>query len=244
MTGGDQTALTARNTELYQDYYARRGQDRNDPLGNPEVLFQLFAGDAALVRSLRPLSSARERLRVLDVGCGNGNTLLTLIALGFNPANLTGIDLIPERIAEARTRVAGARLLLADARQLEFQSESFDLVVESTMFLQMTDEGIASAIAAEMIRVTAPGGSIVLRDWRMGNPRDPTHAPLTKKRARALFHVGLKTDIVSHHRGALLPPLGRFLSRRAPWAYFLVQSMVPMLSAQMVTRLRKIDLRT
>jgi len=226
---------------VYRAYYAERGDDRNDSLANPQVLFQQLAGDAALVRSLRPLSREREKLRVLDVGCGNGNLLLTLVALGFRPSQLTGIDVIPARIETARERLPGARMILGDASEMEFDSGSFDLVLESTIFLQMTDDRLAHAIAAEMIRVLAPGGSLIIRDWRIGNPRDPTHSPLNRRRLGSLFQVGKRTAIVSRESGALVPPLGRFLSQHAPWAYFLVQACLPFFVGLVVTRLQRIE---
>lgn len=226
-------------SETYRDYYAQKGADRNDPLGNPEVLWQQLMSDAALVRALRPLAPARTTACVLDVGCGAGNTLLTLIGLGFPPRNLSGIDVLPDRLAQARERVPAARLVVADAQQMDFPSDSFDLVMESTVFLQMTDEVMAGRIAAEMIRVTKPGGYLVLRDWRVGRPGDLTHAPLNRARLRRLFRVGELTRVDGRERAALLPPVGRALSRLAPWAYTLVHGALPFLAAQVVTRLRK-----
>ena len=42
------------------------------------------------------------RLRLLEVGCGAGGNLLELLRLGFAPAHLSGIELLPERLALAR----------------------------------------------------------------------------------------------------------------------------------------------
>ncbi len=41
-------------------------------------------------------------MRVVDVGCGSGGLLRDFIEYGASPDNLTGIDLMPERIEEAR----------------------------------------------------------------------------------------------------------------------------------------------
>ena len=124
---------------------------------------------------------------------------------------------------------------------MEFASASFDIVLESTIFLEMTDEKLARAIAAEMMRVLAPGGNLISRDWRIGNPRDPTHSPVNRRRLRSLFQVGERTAIVSREPGALVPPLGRFLSQHAPWSYFLVQACLPFLVGLVVTRLQKLE---
>ena len=49
-------------------------------------------------------------LRVLEVGCGAGDNLRELIGMGFAPANLAGIELLPDRLALARGARVGRAL--------------------------------------------------------------------------------------------------------------------------------------
>src|SRR5205085_11827131 len=73
--------------------------------------------------------------RVLDVGCGSGEDLLQLVRLGFDPDKLVGCDLMEERADAARRRLpAGCTVLAGDAATLSFQDESFDIVMQSTVF--------------------------------------------------------------------------------------------------------------
>ena len=55
---------------------------------------------------LNSLSLALEDLKVLDIGCGSGYFLRYFASLGGNPANLFGIDLIPERLMRRPTNRA------------------------------------------------------------------------------------------------------------------------------------------
>ena len=60
-----------RTEAIYAAHHGRHEADRNDVLRNPGVLFQLLAGDVALVRALGK-SGFRVGQTVLDVGGGGG----------------------------------------------------------------------------------------------------------------------------------------------------------------------------
>jgi SAM-dependent methyltransferase len=224
---------------MYENYYAERPPDRDDLLTNREVLFQAFAFEKANTRAIQSLGLDRSAALVLDVGCGSGAGLMSFVRWGFAPANLSGIDMNAERVAHAREAVPGADVRIGDASRMDFADESFDLVFESTMFLQMTDETLASSIAREMIRVTRRSGFIVLADWRYGKPRNPEFAAVSPARITRLFDCGRATSLVRAERGALIPPVGRFLSRSLPGLYFAAQSLLPFLVGQVTTVLRR-----
>lgn len=225
--------------DWYREYYDSKGADRNSLLHNPEVLYQSLAQEAALVRALQSIHPIEETACVLDVGCGGGATLLTFLRLGFATDNLYGIDFQEERIAQARERCRSIHFVCGDATRLQFASQTFDLVHEATMFIHSVDEELSRKIAAEMLRVTKPGGHILLCDWRYAKPGSAAHRAVTPKRIAALFAVGQKTSRCQVFAGPLLPPLGRFLSRRLPSAYFMVAAWLPFLVGQVITVLRK-----
>lgn len=227
-------------SEWYKNYYQRKGQDRNDLLMNPEVVFQHLAIEESVLAALRHAASLeRERSRVLDVGCGSGESLARFVALGFKPGNLHGIDILEPRIADGRQKYPNLALECGDASAMRFESGYFDLVLESTMFVQLTDDTLSHKIAREMVRVTTAGGYLLLIDWRYGKPGNRDYRALNLARIRRLFGVGTQTDCVCQCRGALVPPVGRALSKTLPWAYFLLRAAFPFLVGTKATLLRK-----
>ena len=110
-------------------------------------------------------------LEVLDLGCGDGTTALPAARLG---ANVLGVD-IASNLVEAGNARRGAwgltncRFQEGDASDLhEIDDDSFDLVVSifGAMFAPRPFD-----VAKEMVRVTRPGGRIVMGNWIPGDPR-------------------------------------------------------------------------
>jgi ubiquinone/menaquinone biosynthesis C-methylase UbiE len=143
--------------------------------GNPGyVLFQQLL-EAALLRSLRRSPVALERASVLDIGCGSGYYAHRM--LEFGAAAATGVDLMPQRIEEARERYPRVRFEAVNAAELPFADGEFELVTQFTCLSSVLDPSLRAAIAAEMWRVTAARGIIVSWDMR------PEPGPLRARRA-------------------------------------------------------------
>jgi SAM-dependent methyltransferase len=104
--------------------------------------------------------------RLLDVGCGSGQ--LALIAAS-DGVQVTGIDIAENLIDRARARAEAqhlpARFEVADAEALPFSDESFDVVVSliGAMFAPRPE-----LVAAELLRVCVPGGTIAMANWTAG----------------------------------------------------------------------------
>jgi SAM-dependent methyltransferase len=99
----------------------------------------------------------------LDVGCGTG-ALTETVAERCAPRRLAGIDPSEGFLAFARQRLSrtGAELEQADARSLPFEAVAFDRVVSGLVLNFVPDR---SRAAAEMARVTRPGGEVALYVW-------------------------------------------------------------------------------
>jgi len=231
--------LQATTESYYREYNGRKGAERNDLLRNPEVLFQSLSRDAAMVRALRWIGSDPQVARVLDVGCGDGDSVWTLLRLGFQASNVSGVDIQKEKIARAKAGNPAVNFECADATSLEFQDETFDIAMESMMFLQLTDDDIAKRIAAEMIRVTRPGGILLVSDWRYSKPGSSEFKGVSARRIGELYQVGRRTEVCKRFRGPLVPPVGRFVSKYCSPAYFAIQAVLPFLAGHVVTVLRK-----
>jgi SAM-dependent methyltransferase len=102
-------------------------------------------------------------MRVLDVAAGTGNASLPAAQAG---ADVTASDLTPELLEAGRRRADAAGLTLAwveaDAEQLPFEDESFDVVISAigAMFAPHHQQ-----TANELARVCRPGGTIGLLSW-------------------------------------------------------------------------------
>jgi SAM-dependent methyltransferase len=101
--------------------------------------------------------------RVLDIAAGTGNASLVAAATG---ADVVASDLTPELLDAGRARAEAAGLTLgwevADAENLPFDSESFDVVMSSIGIMFAPHH---EAAASEMARVCKPGGTIGLLSW-------------------------------------------------------------------------------
>lgn len=223
----------------YDTYYEKKGTDRNSLLRNPEVLLQTFAHDMSVVNALRSLPIIPGTAKVLDVGCGAGGSLGNLVRLGFMPSNMSGLDILEERIRGAQVRLQGADWRIGDARSMPWETQTFDLCMASTMFIQLTDDKIAREIAREMLRVTKSQGHILLVDWRYSRPGDESYKALNKRRISQLFDTDSLTSLIGVWNGALVPPIGRLLSRRCPALYFPVRALMPFLVGQTAVVLRR-----
>jgi SAM-dependent methyltransferase len=110
-------------------------------------------------------------IKILDLGCGDGTTALPAARLG---ADVLGVDIARNLVeaGNARARSLGlsnCRFQEGDASDLnELAADSFDLVVSmfGAMFAPKPFD-----VAKETVRVTRPGGRIVMGNWI---PNDPT----------------------------------------------------------------------
>jgi ubiquinone/menaquinone biosynthesis C-methylase UbiE len=124
-------------------------------------------GGEALVQRI----GIKKGMRVLDLGCGDGTTALPAAKLG---ADVLGVDIARNLVEAGNKRAADAGLANlkfqeGDASHLDgIQDQTFDLVISifGAMFAPKPPE-----VAREMVRVTKPGGRIVMGNWI---PNDPT----------------------------------------------------------------------
>jgi ubiquinone/menaquinone biosynthesis C-methylase UbiE len=101
--------------------------------------------------------------RVLDVACGTGNIAIPASRAG---ALVTGVDIAPNLLSQARKRAAAEGLQIdfdeGDAEELAYADHSFDVVLSmfGAMFAPRPDR-----VAAELVRVCKPGGLIAMANW-------------------------------------------------------------------------------
>ena len=130
--------------------------------------------------------AGRGFVNALDVGCGEGRFCRIMRAAGILPV---GLDPTPPLLEEARQRDPLGDYRLGHAEKLEFEAESFDLVVS---YLTLIDIGDFRRAIGEMGRVLRPGGTLLIANltsftsacaaqgWIRDDKGRPLHYPLDR----------------------------------------------------------------
>ena len=123
------------------------------------------------------LEHVAEPKRLLEIGSGTGSGTALLHAR-FPNAEATGVDLSPEMVRIATTKVEGVSFEPADASRLPFADDSFDLVVQNNVPVYFN----------EIARVLAPGGqALITSTFGPGTPYYTPHNVLKKRFAKLGF---------------------------------------------------------
>jgi MPBQ/MSBQ methyltransferase len=128
----------------WDDDYQRRGR--------------LWGGSAA---SLASLSSSS---RILELGCGDGKTVSSLVQGG---CSVTAVDFSSRAASLCQSRCGDperVRILIADVRQTPFRDESFDGIIASHTAGHLSFSG-RQDLAREVLRLLPPGGALYFRDF-------------------------------------------------------------------------------
>jgi ubiquinone/menaquinone biosynthesis C-methylase UbiE len=128
---------------------------------NLSAMYYRHQVERALVAGLNKSRIDLSTIDVLDVGCGSAPHLRFFSDLGADRARLYGIDLVPERIEAAKRLAPDFHLAVADATDLPFPDDSFDLVAQFTALCNIGEDELLKRAALEMTRVLRPSGAIV-----------------------------------------------------------------------------------
>jgi SAM-dependent methyltransferase len=165
-------------------------------------------------------------LEVLDLGCGDGTTALPAARLG---ADVLGVDIASNLVEAGNARaqslgLINCRFQEGDASDLnELEDDSFDLVVSifGAMFAPSPFD-----VAKEMVRVTRPGGRIVMGNWI---PNDPTlvaqilkisasYSPPPPEGFVSPMTWGVEDNVIERFAGAGVPA-EKISFERATWTF-------------------------
>jgi SAM-dependent methyltransferase len=208
---------------VYARRRARGLEDRYAPF-EPANLLRTQTLERACAEALRGAGLLPWRDgRALDVGCGGGWWLRTLLRWGAPPSALAGVDALPEaaRAAQGIHPAIGVTRAAADA--LPFPDGSFALVSQFTVFSSILDAAVRRRAAAEMLRVLRPGGTVLWYDFT-ANPLNRDTRGIGAREAARLF----PDCRVSIRRLTLAPPLARVVSPRSWLAATLLEGLPPL----------------
>jgi SAM-dependent methyltransferase len=153
--------------------------------------------------------------KILEVGCGTGYWLREFIKWGARPHHIVGIDLLDDRVAEAKRLCPGVVTVeCGSAAVLSFPDETFDLVLQFTVFTSVLDSGMKQRMASEMLRVVKTDGLILWYDYHVNNPRNPDVRGVKKREIYQQF-PGCWIEL---RRITLAPPIARLI---APYSWLM-----------------------
>lgn len=160
-----------------------------------------------------------DAMKILEIGCGSGFWLREFIKWGARPENVVGFDLLSDRIQECRQLCpAGVTVQIGSGSSTNLPGESFDLVLQSTVFSSVLDKAIKQQIASEMTRLVRDDGIILWYDFFVNNPKNSVVRGISRRELADLF-PGFK---ISAARITLAPPLARFI---APYSRLVCQAL-------------------
>jgi SAM-dependent methyltransferase len=164
----------------------------------------------ALVKSL----GVENGIRLLDLGCGDGTTAIPAAQAG---ANVVGVDIARNLVAAGNARakalqLSNIRFEEGDASDLvNLEDRGFDVVVSifGAMFAPRPGD-----VAKEMVRVTKPGGRIVMGNWIPGDPTlvaqilriSSAYSPPPPEGFVSPMTWGVEANVIERFEAAGIPP--------------------------------------
>ncbi len=218
--------------------YAKRDQQKKSQrysLSDPANLFLLQSREKKILALLKThgFSSLSDK-KILGVGCGRGRALLDLMRYGAVPGNIFGIDLLPDRIEEAKKINTKANLKCGTAEELPYANQSFDMVQTFTVFSSIFSKAMRRRIAGEILRVLKTEGVVLWCDFFLNNPWNHDVEGVNKREIISLF----PGCIFDFHKIILAPPLTRTLIRYSWFICYLLE-MFPFLRTHYLVVIKK-----
>ncbi len=205
--------LESEETRIRSVYAKRQGAFRYSWFNQAHVFrSQELERDILAVLRATHFEQLQDK-RILDVGCGEGQWLRQFIKWGACPENVSGIDVLQDRVFRARQLCPqGVHVHYGNAARLPFNNASFDLVVQFVAFSSIVDMTVKEMVAREMLRVLKEEGRILWYDFFFNNPSNPDVRGIRKREITHLF-PGCRIEC---RRVSLAPPLCRIL---APYSW-------------------------
>ncbi|MFB0524902.1 MAG: class I SAM-dependent methyltransferase [Phycisphaerae bacterium] len=173
--------------------------------------------------------------RVLDIGCGTGQTLLAMLQYGFRAENCFGIDILEDRIALARKRLPNMTFVCCSAEHIPFEKGSFDLLTLFTCLSSILDDSIRAAVCEQAWECLKPGGVALIYDFRVNNPFNPDVRAVTLNELKSYY----PTCKYNTKTLTLLPMFGRRIGRYSIGLCNLL-ALCPFLRTHRMTALQKL----
>lgn len=230
--------MQENETERLEEVYKER---REKNLGARYSLFQkgtlqqVQERERVLLRMLeKSIGTSVADKRILDIGCGNGGTLLPMLGYGFRSENCFGIDLQADRINHAKKKLPNMTFVCCSAENIPFEKNTFDLVTMFTCLSSVLDINIRESICHQAREMLCPGGWVLVYDFYVNNPNNSDVKAVKLNELKSYF-PGYRCH---SKRLTLLPPLSRRLAKYSMALCTLLGS-IPLLRTHRLTMFQK-----
>lgn len=195
-----------RIQNVYKDYmnpqYSKKWSNVN--IGNRYMRTEIIKLLSEILTSPRNNLSDK---KILEIGCAGGDIIQLLIDLGAEEKNISGIDIRQNRLKDCKKIFPKSKINYMDARKLNFDDNSFDVITVFTFFSSLLNENYQNEVSSELIRVLKPKGIIVYYDFRYDNPFNPNVIGINKNKLMCFFkNMSIDINLIT-----LIPPLARSL---------------------------------
>jgi len=171
---------------------------------------------------------------ILEIGCGTGDNILNLIALGASPNHIVGNELLESPIRTAKCRLPSAvRFHLGDASRLPESYGPFDLVMQFLVFSSILDDSLLESLASRIWSILRPGGMVLSYDFIIDNPFNPDVRGIPVRKLKKLFPEGQFTAKAL----TVAPPVARALSHKL----YPFLAILPFLRTHRLCAIRKAE---
>jgi len=223
-----------RLEKIRSSYDRRSALDQlYDPLLPPNVRMTLERArmQALLIRQWLGANKLSD-MDILEIGCGTGNNILNLIALGASPNRIVANDLLENRISAAKHRLpSSVRFYLGDGSRLPDSYGRFDLVLQYVVFSSILDDSLLASLASRMWAILKPGGIVLSYDFVVDNPSNSDVRGISLRKLKTLFPEGQ----FAVRSLTLAPPLTRIVSDKL----YPLLAIVPFLKTHCLCAIRK-----
>lgn len=193
--------------------------DTWNPLFDDNELFQRLAIFRELTRALRQIKTDFPKLKILDIGCGNGRSSRMYLDLGFMPEQITGLDIREGAVAHARKLHPGINTVLYDGTQIPLPDNYFDLVSICLVMSSIRSHKDRHLLSEQICRVIAPAGHLFYWDMEYANNFAGADLLVPEKLFPQLVQVSSsKVSLYGSFDDVIMPgrakPILKFLLRR------------------------------
>ncbi len=226
----------SESERVKQVYQARqdKGWEKRYSLYQGGALHMIQERERVLLSMLKDTVGPLRDKRILDIGCGNGGTLIPFLFYGAKVENCFGLDILEDRIEAANKRLLGMTFACCSAEDIPFEKGTFDLVTMFTCLSSVLDNDVRRRICEEAFAMLCPGGWALIYDFRVNNPFNTNVKAVTFKELKQYFQC------CKYHTKTLtlLPQLGRVLGAYSMSVCCLL-AKIPFLRTHRMTMFQK-----